>query len=412
MRSLLVAIIVLLAFFQNWLLSISPVFGYIDEAISLFCLCYYLVSKKNDWGRERHFVVPFIIVFFAGFLFNYAYGIQSSHMALIEDSLSIFKFVFTYLGIKQYLCSRGINAVKIIKYVMFFVRIYLLILLAFALVNIVIPIGMDAGLRYGFRMFAFVYGTPGHLINQMTYALIFIETFGIVCKKKIWFWELAAVVVMMCTLKTRAFVLITFFYSMRFFVLGNVKVKLRYVLPVLAFLLYLIGYSQFEHYFIEDDAAPRAMFVNAAVKIVGDTFPWGTGYGTFGSSAAAKYYSPLYVACGFDNRWGMTQENPFFLNDNYFPMIFVQFGFAFALIFLFGLYRYCKCVVKENTNKFCRFIAIFYVFDILQSSLQSSYLAHFSVVTLTIVFLLCCYPNKKNGLLKYECEYDKEKLYI
>ncbi|SHK64684.1 hypothetical protein [Fibrobacter sp. UWEL] len=397
MKSLVIALIVIVAFFQNWLLSVIPFFGNLDEIIALTSLLYYLHSRKNDWGRERKIVIPAVVVIVVGLLFNAVFHIQNSYMALVEDVLGIFKFLFTYLGLKQYLYNSGVNTALILKYVMKFVCVYLLVLSLFAGLNLVSPIGMDAGYRYGLRMFSFVYGTPGHLINQMTYALILLESHRILNYKRIVLWEVLACFIMVCTLKTRAFTLMLIFFSLKYFILGKIRIRLRTLVPVMALLAYLVGYSQFEYYFIADDAAPRAMFVNTAAKIVREDFPWGTGFGTFGSSAAAKYYSPLYVKYGFSERWGMTKDNQLFLNDNYLPMIFVQFGFLLTIIFLIMVYRYCRLVIGECTNKFSKFIGIFFVFDILQSSLQSSYLAHYSVVTLTFIFLICCYPNRRMG---------------
>jgi hypothetical protein len=321
-------------------------------------------------------------------------------MAIVEDILSNFKFLFIYLGLTEYMKERGFNISKILKPLLFVLKLYLVILVACALVNIVKDINMDAGMRYGFRMFAFVYGTPGHLINQMTYSIIILTAENEYFHKKNNIWKLMCAFIMISTMKTRAFLLIMVYMSLTYFIKYRKKKKLGLELAIVALVAILIGFSQFEYYF-QTDGAPRQMFVEGAVKIVKEYFPFGTGFATYGSSGAAEHYSKLYYHLGFSNRWGMTEDNTLFLNDNYLPMIFGEFGLFFALLFLYMIFRYSKMVItdkKRFDSVNCRLITYAFLGDAILSSIQSSYLAHYSVVTLSIMYFLFFYPNKQGKL--------------
>lgn len=61
-------------------------------------------------------------------------------------------------------------------------------------------------------------------------------------------------------------------------------------------------------------------------------FPFGSGFATYGSEMAARYYSPLYIKYGWEHLWALGRGGKF-LNDNFYASIIGQFGWIG-----FGLY--------------------------------------------------------------------------
>lgn len=98
-------------------------------------------------------------------------------------------------------------------------------------------------------------------------------------------------------------------------------------------------WTKFNAYYVEgfqEDAErmARPETYKTGLLIMKDYFPFGSGLGTFASAAAAKEYSPLYYKYKIDDIWGLTPENPMFLADTFYPIVYSQFGFFGALMFL------------------------------------------------------------------------------
>ena len=98
-------------------------------------------------------------------------------------------------------------------------------------------------------------------------------------------------------------------------------------------------WTKFNAYYVEgfqEDAErmARPETYKTGLLIMKDYFPFGSGLGTFACAAAAKEYSPLYYKYKIDDIWGLTPENPMFLADTFYPIVYSQFGFFGALMFM------------------------------------------------------------------------------
>jgi hypothetical protein len=393
-----ISIIALLLMFQNSLQASFSVFGYLDEVLALLSVTYFVFEassrgkKTLSATRTRMLVFALLLILlFGGLAFNIAFGIQRNGMALIEDIMSCFKFAFIYLGIGLYAELHRNRSDEVLCIITPITKALVLVISFCAFFNLITDIGMTDGLRYGLREYAFLYGTPGQLINQLTYCVV------IIClaadadiSKRIWFWLGLCCFSLLCTLKTRAFILVGLVILFSYiFVLKRSK-KLGMTIFILAAIVLMLGLSQFDYYFLASDSAPRRMFVRGAAEIVQMYMPFGAGLATFGSSAAADFYSPLYDQLGFSARWGMTADNPLFLNDNYLPMIFAQFGAVLGVVFLLFIALVSIDIVRSSSRRrlssYGRLATYFVIFDMLLSSVQSSYLAHYSVVALLFIY--------------------------
>lgn len=396
----LFGIVLLGCFFQNWLMTLVPSFGYLDEILTVVSVVLFFASMSHGKGVSKKtwgLLGLSVLIIIWGLFCNFYFGIQKNSIAIAIDVISNFKFLFIYLGFKAFVEDKGIDTNGLLRVVLVVVKIFILILTVFALLNLVTDIGMSVEVRYGIRAFSFVYGTAGHVINQMTYAILMLKAEEDMFGKKNTIWMSLCIFLLISTMKTRAFIVVAIYFALYYFFVLRKKKRIGLGISIVGVIIALVGYSQFEAYFMSGKT-PRQMFVKGAVEITKSYFPFGTGFGTYGSSAAADYYSPLYYTLGFQKQWGMSPDTKMFLNDNYLPMIFGQFGLIFGIIFCLLVLWYCKNVIsdaKRNDAKNTKLISFFFVFDIVLSSIQSSYLAHYSVVTLTMIFVLFFYPNRK-----------------
>ncbi|MDA8944038.1 hypothetical protein N9I32_01595 [Porticoccaceae bacterium] len=157
------------------------------------------------------------------------------------------------------------------------------------------------------------------------------------------------------------------------------KRRLIYVSPILIPVLFLVGYGQFEHYFL-GELTPRLFLVISSFSVAQDYLPFGSGGGTFGSAIANAFYSPLYIDLGFDGRYGLGDgdDDANFLSDQFWPMIIAQYGFLglFSLLYiLFSIYSVVRKKIYTNRRLIISFYALFFSF--LLSTLGSAIMIGF-----------------------------------
>lgn len=89
---------------------------------------------------------------------------------------------------------------------------------------------------------------------------------------------------------------------------------------------------------IPEGFAARAMLYITSVDILKDFFPFGSGFGSFGSFASGVYYSPIYSQYGIEHVKGMTKNNYSYIADTYYPCL-AQFGVVGVLLY-FGFFLF------------------------------------------------------------------------
>lgn len=78
----------------------------------------------------------------------------------------------------------------------------------------------------------------------------------------------------------------------------------------------------------------RGALYGTAPVVATDFFPFGTGWGTFGSSPSRDiFYSPVYVAYGINNVWGGSPTHGVFLIDTFWPKIIAEQGWIGFVVY-------------------------------------------------------------------------------
>jgi hypothetical protein len=93
--------------------------------------------------------------------------------------------------------------------------------------------------------------------------------------------------------------------------------------------------GDFQLYVVQDSA--RSQLTEGGVTVAAQHFPFGAGFGVYGSSTAADQYSPLYYELGFADRYGLGPDSGQFLNDTQWPAIYGEAGWLGAIFFAAGL---------------------------------------------------------------------------
>ena len=131
--------------------------------------------------------------------------------------------------------------------------------------------------------------------------------------------------------------------------------KVRYIVP-LAIAVILFSIEDITTYFY-DLNSPRMMFIIYGIKTANTFFPIGSGFATYGTEMAARYYSKLYLAYGWRNLWTLG-ENGQFLNDTFLAGILGQFGWIGFFLYIICLYTLYRSINTKNLTKQERILSL------------------------------------------------------
>lgn len=385
-------VILIILIFQNTLQNLFTPFKYTDEILGVlflglitFCIFQGMKIQK----REIIYLLLILSCLVLGMLGNYIFKYQTSLFIVFSDFISTFKMFFIWIGARYFLNLFSVRDLKrTVNILVPICNVYSLLMLTYAVLNVFVDVNMSYDIRYGIRSFAFFYGTPGLVINQVSYFILLLVAKEKYFKRSQIPMLIVNSFIVLLTLRSRGIVLILVFWVLYYYFIFLKKKSIKKsLIPIVLVSLYA-GYSQFVHYFLEG-VTPRQRFVVGAVQIVKEHLPLGSGFATWGSSAAADNYSVLYYQYGISQAWGMSPDLKLFLNDNYWPMIFAQFGIIgavlFSSLFVFLIYDITKQI---KFNSYSRLIGYFYIIDVVFGSVQSSYPAHYSIVTLTLLLAM------------------------
>ena len=408
----LLSAIMTLFLFQTLLENYFSQASYIDEGLAaLFFGVFVLDLIVSGEARIRELAVCFLILWAtaAGLYGNWKFGIQDTNSAIYLDIISHFKYAMLYLGVTSAVRKRRWNVAEAARIPVLLAKGYLIVLFVFGVLNIFVDLGMYGEIRYGLRNYSFVFGTPGIVTNTVLYIIMLLLLDSALHEgRPNKSFLLMAIAVLIMVIKSRSLILAaTALILFESFVLEK-KQDMRLRILGIAIIGGLIGYPQYQNYFVNGvtanrGTAPRQLFWQGGLRLFQEYFPYGTGFGTFGSSTAATNYSQLYYILEFNTVTGMQPTNTKYLNDTFWPMIFTQLGLIgmipYILLMIIIFYAINRNA-KRSGNLYVRFAAYLYIANVLFSSIQSSYPCNNSMVMMTFIATLmpyCVIANRERA---------------
>ena len=391
--ALLIAILTLSEMFTS--MGLGSFWGFLDEIMAIICIPLIGLGmlkgryNKIDWL----IILASILLLFIGLLGNIIYKYRTDIYLISLDVLATFKGVFYYLGFKALQLSSR-QSIRIINGAARLFFVLMIVLIPFALLNLVTDIGMGSEYVFGIRAFKFVFSGAGNC-SLIFYVIISVIIFKTSIQKKYFLWDkiylVAALFLWTATLRSRAIAFVVIFLALAIFVFylnrkRLFKIRLWYVL-LTAIVVLFIAYDKIILYFQNENTARYNLLYYGFVTLK-NCFPIGSGFATYGSAVAADYYSPLYWEYGFNNIHGLSPGNTSFSSDGLWGEVLGQFGLlgtiCFCFIFLaMFIYPYRKA--KDNYDKF----AYLYVgIILLLGSIGTKTVMHFVISPIFILLPL------------------------
>lgn len=406
-RELLYIVTALLLFFQIYLQNYVRILQFWDEIVAVFCLIKILLVGMRKGLERIHTNMLTLMVFMMGLglMSNLYAGVQLNLKPIVTDIGNTFKVFVVYIGASLYLKPIR-NKKRIVDSLASVIHIFVIVTFGCMILHEFGIIRMGSDVRYGLNSFQFINNGAGQL-SFMFYATVLILTLEIkhaFPRKSRKRYIAMALIVWSSTLRSRAFMYVLIYIFLYWsLIYKERKLQLNWKNGiVIAGALLLFGIDQIETYFLTKKTA-RATLLRYGFYTMQRYFPFGSGFATYGTDAAVKYYSSLYDEYGFGTVWGLSRTYPVFAHDTYWPAIVAQFGFFGTILMLGILLFWCKDVLQKVEDKHSYLLAIFMVVTQVSSSIATATFFHF--ITVGIVFLLplifddVSLPPKKRGAI-------------
>lgn len=325
-KSLIAAVLLLVLCFIEYKFSTT----YVDEACAVAAFVIMVLSLRKLTQLDIITLLILVVCIVIGLLGNVIFSLNDSVFSVLVDVLSQLKMPLTFFATKYALNEK--EKQQTINMLVPFAKVFLAVNAVLAVVAQVFPMGLVSAKRYGLNMYVSVF----HFAHQ--YATVAFVMLGvIVCCTSISeqsrrIFTVFGVIASLATLKSFSIIFTLIFVLLTFYFKRAKKIDLKMILPMLALIILASSY-QINTYLVEEDT-PRRLFIDYSIVDANQHFPLGSGFATFGSSEAAKNYSPLYYEYGFNEIWGMNPANPAFLVDTYWPTVIGQLGWIGAGLFI------------------------------------------------------------------------------
>jgi hypothetical protein len=368
--------------------SLQNIFGEIVELVDViyvFFISLYVITfglKVKIHIKDHIEVIGLFFIWILGFIGSYIYQLQGP-VAVFTDFVNVSKFILSF-SFTLYITKRY-DFSSVAKILNKFSRILIIIFAVTTIINLTfnnITIFTTPGqLRFGFRSFSFLYPHPAYVgySSILLISLLWLDEKNI---KRNLVYTFIACVPLAGTLRTRSLVFIFFIFILLYLRKEqNISIKMLVAIIVGSVgIFFLLETGSLELYYGSEDTA-RAMLTNDSIRLARDSMPIGYGFGTFGTSAASNYYSPLYVSLGYPFRYGLGYIHSNFAQDTFWPAILAQFGVLGLLIYvsmIIGLIKKAFQIYKYNRNLFLSYTTPL-AFLLVSSSSASSFFNPFSV---------------------------------
>lgn len=333
---------------QAPLSNVISVFSYVDELIAIIAIPFAILQLKRNKFRiskkKNSFLSLLIIFSIAGIWGSVRYNYQPIGSVAIPDLFLCVKFwLAIYTG--KILFSK-MNLQRNGRGIFFHVKIVTILFCALAVIDNIAHI-YTANIRYGIRSTHLFYDSPTAFAAACAFliaVLTIVHPYVIRTRK----WFVILLILMCSSLRSKAFAAAVAFILIYYFVFYRKKqLTFKTLLLFVPLILFMVG-DQIEYYFFSDIQSDSARYqlLMASISIAKDSFPIGTGFGTFGSYMSAIYYSPVYRIYGISNVHGLIEGATYFTSDSFWPMILGETGIVGLISIVLVIIRMIKRLQK------------------------------------------------------------------
>ncbi|MFB3170035.1 hypothetical protein P5G62_023290 [Neobacillus sp. 179-C4.2 HS] len=390
-----IILILLFFIFQNPIEGIIPAFTYFDEVITMLYCTIAIISQLLKGGKAKKstvlilFLTALILVF--GIIGNFLYEYQIKKYGLV-DAFKVIQFILIFLSVRA-LEPNG-SSIVLSKVIQTIIKIISIIFLILVILNYSIEYFPTYDERFGLRAQMLFYIHPTYLVSACI-LMISILTISLRDSKKNMKYIHVLNLVMLTTLRTKAILFIILYYTILFFISKRIKFRWYHYIFISSLVLY-IGISMMYDSIVYNPNYPRTIMFSNSIEISLEHFPFGAGFGTYGSYVSGEHYSKLYYLYGNIYRYyGLSPENFSAISDTYWPMLLAQSGIIGTFLLIIILVLIFKLVINVKNYDRYIFISILLLclYLIISSTAESSFSNPYATAYFYFIALLINYKK-------------------
>lgn len=336
-RNYILIVIILMCVFEDPISLVIPSFKYLDEILAIIALVSFVVNLLLKGGKikinKKNLLIFVCFVLFCasgivGFLLN---SKQSMIACLMDLFLNLKFFLCLYLG-KNIISKMQKPNIGLIQKVSELVTVFLTSLLLF---NYLVPVFEGQEMRFGIQIPKLFFSHSSVLASIGIFLLALSFAFYSNLKhRKIIFLQLF-IIFASFRYKAMATALVSIFV---YIVVIVQKKKLRFYHYLVVFVgVLIIAWDQITIYYMSGLLSnARVALASVGIIIANNYFPFGTGFGSYGSYMSKVYYSDVYYQYGLNNVYGLSNSpgSESFISDTFWPMILGQTGYLGIIAYI------------------------------------------------------------------------------
>lgn len=203
---------------------------------------------------------------------------------------------------------------------------------------------------------------------------------------------------------------VVFFIAFIFFVKKRMDFKSsRTIVSVMLIMavVIIVTWTKFDTYYVSgwsNAKLARPMTYKTSLLVLWDYLPFGPGMGTFASSGAAEYYSPLYYQYHLNKIWGLGTSGSF-VADAFYPSL-AQYGIVGVILFCIFWKRRLIALNEIEDMRYYRIAMLTFFCLAIEQTADTSWLSG-KGMGFCMLIGLCLNANR--NAISYEEEVEEEE---
>lgn len=322
-------------------------FSYYDEIVGVMSIAYIcILALKKRLGKTDNIIFGLLCMLTVlGIISNIFSKLTSNMFAIIVDILWFWKMFSCYIFFEKVTANKDVRE-RVIRNLANLAKMVIVFSGFCAILGQVIDLGFvdNSGATYiGLKPFGF-FGNNGIQTGWLIFGCILVLSVSNIQPYKLYKYLLVATIPLVLTFSSLVYCWLCVEIMLLIIIKANSRFKMWYML-LLGGVVALFTFADIYKYILSDSV--RMTFLRYGAITANHYFPFGSGFATYGSEMAARYYSELYVSYGWENTWALGRTGRY-LNDNFIASIIGQLGWIGFLIYTYILYL---LLVTFNTKK-------------------------------------------------------------
>lgn len=370
-------------------------FTYFDEILCIVCILYilYFSFKRGIRDSDLTILSIMIVLSILTIIGNYLSKISTNVVSILIDLIALYK-MFTVFVVYKFVGERD-KKHQVIAYLVPICKIIIITGTFFGIVSMFFDVGMTEGVRYGIPQYSFIFINGTRYGYILACCLLVLLLDNVADKTRRIYTVMVAFNIIIITKGSIYIVLICYIVFSFMWRGGRAKLKASNI-AIIA-ILGTFGSTYQINTYLKDKTSPRYLLLKYGFKTANTYFPFGSGFATYGSDQALTHYSSLYYQYGFNQIYGMTPDYGAFLNDCYMGMVFGEFGYFGAILFIILMFLvFVPIVQTQNLGKYTKALILSIYIGLIISSLGTAIIkSSIGVFTFAILGVASGYSHQK-----------------